>query len=222
MDPFAAREADYGMTDMAMRGQQARYAADDKLMVSFSIIAMKNDEKSAKEGRPIHDDVEHIRIMVPGNKDSIVIRPVTDMDKARFAKQYENWKAKGDVPLEGTILEMWPWISKGQIEDMRFFNIRTVEQLAEIADVHAQKFMGINKLRKQARVWLAEAKKGAEASKIAQELEDRDNRIAAQDQAIEEMKTTIAALKMQVEQNVGVAPAPQPPKPKRGKAAAEA
>ena len=215
-------EADYGMTEMAIRGQQARYAGDKHLIVSFNVEPVQNSQKSTEEGRPVFDNVEHVRIMVPGNKDSIVHRPVTDEDKRRFSKQYEDWKTRGEVSLEGTPLEMWPWITRAQVEEMKFFNVRTVEQLSDMPDVHAQKFMGINQLRRQARVWLAQASKGAEAAKIAKELEDRDNRIAAQDQAINEMKTTIAALKMRVEQSTAPAPAPEPPRPRRRKAAAEA
>ena len=212
-------EADYGMTDMAFRGQQARYAGDKYLIVSFSVEAIQNSEKSAEEGRPIYDNQEHVRIMVPGNKDSIVHRPVTEEDKRRFAKQYDDWKTKGEVSLQGQPLEMVSWISKSQVEEMKFFNVRTLEQLAEIPDVHAQKFMGINMLRKQARVALQMAEKQKGATQMAKELEDRDNRIAAQENAIQEMKTTIAAMRMRLET---VAPAPEAPKPRRRKAAAEA
>ena len=215
-------EADYGMTDMAIRGQQARYAGDRYLIVSFNVEAVQNHQKSSDEGRPIYDQIEHVRIMVPGNKDSIVHRPVTEEDKRRFAKQYEDWKTRGEVSLDGTMLEMVSWVTKSQVEELKFFNVRTLEQLAEMPDVHAQKFMGVNQLRKQARVALKLADKQKGATQLAKELEDRDNRLAAQDKAIQEMKTTIAAMKMQLEQNVGTAPAPQPPKPGRRKAAAEA
>lgn len=223
MDPALTSEADYGMTDMAFRGQQARYAGDKNLIVSFNVEPMQNDAKSTEEGRPVFDNVEHVRIMVPGNKDSIVHRPVTDEDKRRFAKQYEDWKSRGKVPLEGTPLEMWSWVNRGQVEEMKYFNIHTVEQLSEMPDVHAQKFMGINQLRQRARVWLAQVKEGKEAAQVAASMEQLQNENATLKQALEETQAMIGALKMQVQQiqTQQVAPAPTPAKGRR-KATAEA
>ncbi len=185
---------DYGATELAMQGVNARYAGDSKLLVQFHILPMVDDDRSKQEGRPMYRDVDHIRIMQPGNKESVIDRPVTEMDIARFRQQYDNWKAGNKEILEGTPLEAVPWITRSQVEEMRYFNVRTVEQLADISDSNAQKFMGINVLRKQARTFLEQAKKTAVSTKLQKQLDEKDNKIAALEQAVKELSAKVSSM----------------------------
>ncbi len=187
-------EADYNVTDMAM-GDNARYAGDKNLWVQFSMEAMVDDGASAKEGRPIFKEVEHIKIMQPGNKESIVVRPVTDMDKARFRQQYENWKAGHEELLDGQPLEQWARVSRAQVEELKYFGVRTVEQLAGMADAHAQKFMGIAKLRSLAREDMQRGKEGAMSSQMLEALQAKDHQIASLQEALAGLQQTVAELK---------------------------
>lgn len=200
-------EADYAVTDMAIGGESARHAGDNHLWVQFNMEPMADDAETAKEGRPIFREVEHIKIMQPGNKESIVIRPVTEMDKARFRQQYENWKAGNKEVLEGTPLEHWPRVTRAQVEELKFFNVRTVEQLANMSDANAQKFMGIATLRKLAREDVQRGKEGAMSSQMLEALQAKDNQIAA-------LQDALAGLQQEVE-NLKTAP-------RRGRKAAEA
>jgi len=194
---WAARVAEDDRGVGVGESQQARWAGDDKLWVQFHYLPMINNEKSNAEGRPIFDDVEHVRILQPGNKESIVDRPVADMDKARFKKQYADWKDGLDKPREGTPLEEWPILTKGQVEELRFFHLTTVEDLANLSDTNAQKFAGINGLRRQALAFVEQAKEGAASAKLASELEQRDNEIAALKQAVAEQGALIQGLQAQ-------------------------
>ncbi len=201
-------EADYGMTQMAMEGQNARFADDGKLLINFSTIPVLNNQKTAEEGRPIYENRDHVHIMMPGNKESVVIKPVGEIEKKRFAKQYADWKENNQVNLEGTPLEAWTWVTKAQVEELKYFHVRTVEQLAGMPDVQAQKFMGVQALKKQAKLFLQQAEKGKGASALAAEIEKRDLEMQTLRETIKELQATVAALQ---------APAP---KPRRGKAAA--
>ena len=82
-------EADYDITEQAMLGgeQNARFAGDAKLFVVFFNHPRKDEAKTLEEGRPMFKDEIYVRIMVPGDKDSVIVRPARDMDKQRFAKQ---------------------------------------------------------------------------------------------------------------------------------------
>ncbi len=191
-------EADYGMTDMAMN-PNPRHAGDDRLWVQFHVLPMVDDAKSAEEGRPIYRDVEHVRILTPGNKDSIVDRPVTEMDVARFRKQYDTWKTQEKEIVEGTLLtsvarDPLLRLTPSQIEELRYFNIRTVEQLANVADVHAQKFMGIGMLKKNAVAYLTASKEKAATTRLEAELESRDNKIASLEQALAGLQEQLKAV----------------------------
>lgn len=185
---------DYGATELAMQGMEARYAGDNKLLVQFHVLPMIDDTRSAEEGRPIYKEVDHVRIMQPGNKESIVDRPVTEMDKARFQQQYERWKSGQAELVEGTPLEAWPEITRAQVEELRFFHVRTVEQLCDISDANAQKFMGINVLRKKARIYRDKANKNAASTKLQKQLEEKDNQIASLNAALKDLQAKVAGL----------------------------
>lgn len=152
-------------------------AGDDRLMVRFYLRPVKDDTASIKEGRPIFVESEYIEIVVPGDKDNTINRPLRDEDKTRFRKVYETWKATGQQSVTGTPLEAWPSITRSQVEELRFFSITTVEALANLADIHTAKFMGLVELKKKAAAFLAAAAGDAPNQKMQAELSKRDEEI---------------------------------------------
>jgi len=196
------QEADYGLTDSAFQmNDNNRYAGDHMLLVKFFVHPKLDSTRSAEEGRPIYIDREYVQIMQPGNKDSIIMRPATDMDKQRFAEHYRKFKAREDQErVEGTLLEEWPGVSRSQVLELKFFNIRTVEQLANLSDNQARNIMGINLMKQRAEQWLAKAK-------------DENTQ-----KALDETKAELAALKEQLAQlQAGAAEKPR----RRGRKPAE-
>ena len=161
----------------------------------FHLHPVMNEAKSAEEGRPIYDEVEYVEILVPGDKDNIVNRPVNELDRRRFAQGYAFWKQHGQQALTGTPLAAWPSISRAQVEELAYFKVSTVEQLAEMQDTHAQKFAGINALRTRARDFLSAAAGAAPATHLRSELDKRDNDIASLKQMLKEQAEQLAELK---------------------------
>lgn len=185
-------EADFGMTQMAFEESNRNgFDQDSKLFVSFSMRPHPNKAKSEKEGRPIYEQREYITIMVPGDKTNVVCRPVQELDRRRFHAKYAAFKAGNQDVVTGTPLDTVPWITREQVEELKYFNVRTLENLADLADVHAQKFMGINSLRQRARDAIALAKEQAPALRLTQELRDRDTRIEALEKRMAEMAAQI-------------------------------
>lgn len=172
---------------------QGQDPADAKLWVKFEERPTQSADKSAEAGRPIFEPVEWIRIMVPGERDEIE-RPATDMDKVRFAKQYAHWKATGQSSPTGTPLESWPAVTRSQVEELKFFKISTVEQLAEVPDVLGMKFMGINDLKAKAKAFLDAAAGNAPLQKMQSELDKRDAEIATLQKALKEQSDKIDQL----------------------------
>lgn len=152
-------------------------AQDSRLIVRFYVGSEEDREASDKEGRPIHKPVERIRILIPGERD-YVDRHAWEGDKRRFPKHYEEFKSNKDVVESGTPLSAWPGIATPQIAELAHFNVKTVEQLAAMADAAAQKFMGINALRQRARDFLEAARGAAPLTAMRAELETRDSEIA--------------------------------------------
>jgi hypothetical protein len=153
------------------------YDLDSNLRVQFSVYPNFNQDKSNQAGRPIYDDAEYITIIVPGQQD-IVFRKAWSLDRERFAKQYAAFKANLDQDAaSGTPLKVLPWMQVSQIKELEFFHIRTVEQLANMPDSSASRFMGAQQLKQRAKDFIAAAKDAAPMLQMRTELEERDNKI---------------------------------------------
>lgn len=198
------QEDTQGFTELAYNSQRNRYAGDDKLLVQFHILPMTNSEKSAQEGRPCYNDVEHVRIMTPGNKDSVVDRPVSELDRNRFRKLYDNWRAGRAELISGTTLEAAAKdpsntnlrLTASQIEELRYFHITTVEQLASVSDTNAQKFMGIAMMRGAAQKYMEQAKTQSGETWAKAQLAERDAEINALKEAIRDQGEMIKELQV--------------------------
>lgn len=164
--------------DAANLANQARYAMDHKLYVTFYVRPIMNAFKSSVEGRPIYEEQEYIHVIVPGDSKTTVDCPVDDTFRMRFEKQYSKFKKGIEQAVEGTPLEMWPQMSVGLCAELKAMNITTVEQLAGLDDGKAQRIMGSHDLRRKAQMFLDAAKGEAENNKIVKELEKRDDEIA--------------------------------------------
>ena len=170
-------EADMSLTNMALGSQdnvspmnQAMQPGDELLFVRFYIHPRQNANKTLEAGRPIFDDTEYVEIMQPGNKENIIQRPAQPNDKERFSRQYSAFKNNEEQQVSGTPIEQWNVLSKAQVEELRYFNVRTVEQLAEISDGSSQQFAGIQSLKIQAQAYL-EASEKDKTGKIAKQVE---------------------------------------------------
>jgi hypothetical protein len=156
-----------GFTDIAMNRNSG--AGDETLAVKFYLAPLQNQQKSKEEGRPIFEDKEFIKIMIPGSKSNVIDRVARQTDVARFPEHYKRFKLRTDQNLiEGTRLEEWPGITRGQCEELKFFNVFTVEQLANLAASSAGNIMGIQALKTKAAVYLDSSKENATAEKFAE------------------------------------------------------
>jgi len=174
---------------------QKQSEADKSLYVQFNYEPHLNQAKTALEGRPIYEEREYIMIMVPGDKDSIVHRPLDEMTRNRFFERYRKWKDKvGDGTTEGTPLKMVAWLNSAQVRELEYFNCYTLEQLASMADTHIQKFMGMQQLRQRARDFVQAAKDSAPMQSLRAEVERKDAELAAANEAIADLGRRLAAL----------------------------
>lgn len=181
------QEADISLTNLAMGGQPAQGAmqpGDEQLLVKFLYEAKEDQAASEEAGRPIFKDVEYVNIQVPGSRDFIQ-RPVRQADIDRFPRHYQMFKAREEQPtIEGTLLSEWPGVTRSMVEELKFFNVHTVEQLANMADVHTQNFKGVVMLKQKAQAYLDSAEGNAAAQQLADQKKEN-----------EELRAMIAELK---------------------------
>jgi len=166
---------------------QQQKEADKALLVRFYTKSVQDRTQSAKEGRPIFRDKEYVEIRFPGNRTDAVARPATAADKARFPEHYKAFKDRVDMPEVGTPLSEWPAISRSQAEELAFYHIKTVEQLASVNDAQGQKFMGFNGLRQKAKEFLELSRGVVEATQLRDELKQRDDMIATMQKQLDQL-----------------------------------
>lgn len=169
-----------GFTAMAMDVQKRTpNAGDERLLVKFFVEAVQDKAATLEAGRPIFKDRELISIMVPGSRDG-VIKPASDALKQRFPAHYAAFKQRQDQEvLEGMPLEEWPGITRSQMEEARFMNIRTVEALANTPDSSLLDKRGFMPLKEKAVKYLEVSKDNAAANKLV-ESEKRADKLQEQ------------------------------------------
>lgn len=178
---------------------------DDRLAVRFFVKPARDDEKSQAEGRMVFKDVEYVQIMVPGDRDNILIRPAGEGDKRRFGKQYDDWKRNNkEESLVGTPLDLWGRLSLSQIEEFRYIGVRTVEQLAELNDNAMLRMPGASELKRKAAAFVQAAKDEAPMRHLQAEIEKRDAQDKARDAEMQAMKEQLAALAAQNERQAAL------------------
>ena len=175
-----------GMGQMQSRG----------LYAEFHMEAVQDTDASNKAARAIFKDREFITIRIPGDKENDVIREVRESDKQMWPTQYQAFKAGLDQPVTGTPLDQLPFLTKSQRLEFAAVGVRTAEQLSEMNDAVAQKFMGIHGIRKRVKDFLDAAAGAAPAIALRAELEKRDNEIDVLRKALEDQGRKIAELSL--------------------------
>lgn len=187
-------------TDLAMpQPQQPGTTPKHGLYVEFYKHAVKDAARTLEEGRDIHKEVDYVMIMVPGDKGSIVRRPIRTgqdpkHDNNRFHNEYVAYLQNKEVPVEGTMLETWPELNTAQVLDLQHLGIKTVEHLANLNDTAVQQYMGLVDLKQKAKLYVEAMASGAPMKQMEAALKDRDNQINSQANAIEEMAKRIQDL----------------------------
>jgi hypothetical protein len=153
---------------------------DEHLAVRFFRKAARDDVASAAEGIMRFKEVDMIQIMVPGDRDNVIVRPAGAGDINRFGKQYEDWKRNStSEQLNGTPLELWGKLSLAQVEEYRYIGVRTIEQLSQLSDSACMKMPGSLDLKRRAAEFISLQKDEAPLRKVQAELEARDATITS-------------------------------------------
>lgn len=165
-------------------------ANPEGLFVEFYEDAHEDAYRSEQEGRPVYEQREFVRIIVPGDMNNIVERVASDEDKRRFPNEYARFKQGATKQLEGTLLTMWPPINKAQVKEAAYFEVHTVEQLAGLSDSAVLRMgMGWQEMRRKASAWLQAAADGAVVSKQAGEIEELQNTVKLLQEQLAQVNT---------------------------------
>jgi hypothetical protein len=166
---------------------------DKQLLVKFFYRTRPDSVETQAQGRPIFKDVEYIDIRVPGSRGTSVCRPARPADKQRFPEHYEAFKNRVEAPVSGTPLAEWALIPRSVVEQLSFANVKTVEQLAVLADSFAGQMHGGYGYKKMAKDYLERT--GIDADKaVIDDLKKQNEDLKAQLQDLTEKIESLPAL----------------------------
>lgn len=145
---------------------------DRALLVSFEYAPEKRRDGSFV-------NVEMIRIWM--DKNTEVVRKVTEEDKIRFTERYEAFKKNEEVPEDGTPIKMVPFATPADVSACKSLRIFTLEQLVETSDDRLSRAQLIN-FKYQARDYLEAQRRTGYVG----ELRDEINHLKAQLEILKE------------------------------------
>lgn len=150
---------------------------DSRLTVKFYKRPVKLEDESIAQGRPIFQEFDFIKILVPGDALTEIDTYVTEGHKSRFPIQWANYMNRqgSELSFNGTPLSEWPQISVSQAEELKGIKFHTVEAIAHASDQQLQKIgmiagMSPHNFRERAKTFLNLAKESADVSKRDEEL----------------------------------------------------
>jgi len=148
--------------------------------VSFGPWPVLDTVKTEAAGYDVYVDTVHVRIAVPGERNSLFFQPATDQHKKRFPKAWASYQSRSSTGVrEGMPIEQWAPISRGMALTLRSLNIDTVEMLAAIHDGNIGAIPNGMELRAKAQAFLEQAKDSAATLKLAAEKKELEDRLAA-------------------------------------------
>jgi hypothetical protein len=178
---------------------------DDRLGVKFYLRVVEDVEGTKREGRRVFMQQEWVRVMTPGDRLNVIDRKVQvtgivpSDDRMRWPKQYALFKQQQDQPVhDGTPLALWPIVPPTLVEELKYINVYTVEQLAELADTFIVQIPRGQEWKRRAREFVAALKDQGVVGKLQSELADRDSQIAALQQAVKDQAERLEALAKKV------------------------
>jgi len=179
-DPFATVSGGFGGIN---------YSEMNKGVQPIFFVEPVADAKASEEaGVPKFREEERVRLIVAGDMFNVAVHPVDSSIKERFPVQYEAWKAKKtEKHIDGTPLKQWPLLSPVQIAEFEAAGIFSVEGLQNIADANINRIADGRIWREKAKAWLAQAKDGALATKLAAENERLREQLEALAKRVDEI-----------------------------------
>jgi hypothetical protein len=168
-------------------------AQDDKALVRFYMKPVKGPVDPTT-GLATWTEKEYYETVVPGSRDTIN-QPVTVITKQKYPMQYAKWKSNtSSEGVTGTFISETTWISRSQAEELAYFGVKTLEQLAAAPDTLCQKQVGMYELRRKAQSFIEQREKDAPILAIHAKFDALKAEAEVKDQTIADLQKRLAAL----------------------------
>jgi hypothetical protein len=161
---------DVPMSDIEGVGNVLPGTNGGQALAKFFTRDVKDEAASAARGCYVSRKLEMVQIVIPGDKNNMVERRIKESDKTRWPKQWNAFRKMEDFIPDGTLIDTWPMLSRGQVEDLKYNNIFTVEAIAQLPDDRLSSLgLGARLLRKHAQAFIETSKSGALPAQLVAE-----------------------------------------------------
>ena len=139
---------------VTLANQQER--GEDNCIPHFYIEYKTDKKETEKEGRLVTKPVHMVEVITPGDKLNIPVFKVTDEHKQRWPDAWKKFeRTHEDVYGDGTPIQDWPYVNRGQVMELKALGIHTVEAAAGLSDMGVQEIgPGAWELRDRAKQFL--------------------------------------------------------------------
>ena len=165
------------------RGTMNSSEDDAKLHVEFFMepVYQEYESKTSEPQRKIYKDTEYIKIFIPGDKQTSIVRQVFPNDRLRWPQQYARFKQGQAEQVIGTPLSSMPSMPPEKVKEYEFFHIRTIEQLADCPDGSqcGQAMRGFHDDKRKAQQFVEAAKGAAPVTELREQLAQLQAELAA-------------------------------------------
>ena len=160
-----------------------------KLPAYFYFQTDEIPARRLESGQPVYEEIIYISITIPGLSGAVVTRAARESDKAEYPVEYAKFKqgADQDGQISGTPLAMWAPMPKSTCLELKFFGIRSVEDLANAADGAIANYRGGREWQRTAKAWLESANDSKHVVRMDAELASRDRQISRLEQTVADM-----------------------------------
>lgn len=170
------------------------------LHITFYIDTVEDPKATAEAGVPKFKDVEMVKIMFAGDRNSVLVAPANDTSfcperreqvpyKEQFPRHYAAFKEQRELHADGTPIDQLPGITGSRIAEFKAQKVFTVEALAAIDGTALGKLgMGAREWKVKAQAWLDKAREGAIDSKLAAQNEALQAQLAAMAETIKQLQ----------------------------------
>jgi hypothetical protein len=145
----------------------------------FFMHTVTNELASQQAGHEVFKDIESVEFNFPGNPHTKPVFAVAEEHRQRWPQEYEAFKKGNTIAINGTPIDVLPFLRPSMVKELKALDIMTAEQLAALDDHGVQRIhMGGRKMKELAAAYLDSAKEVAIVSQLHSEIEKKDVEIA--------------------------------------------
>jgi hypothetical protein len=168
------------------------YADPRQQFVYFYRRSVQDDHASRNAGRRIFKGMDYVKIQPPGERLTVIDRPVTEDDKRRWSQQWYQYANNHTQIPDGTPIDLL-WPDHPEVGDtLRACGVHTVEQCANLS-AHAIESVGIGaqEYQNRAKRYMEQAERGISHQQFENARAEDQQKIRLLTQQVQQLQSQL-------------------------------